>query len=129
MRITRLAALTISISLILLSTSCSSGDSSPTSSSPTTTQVQSLFAPGSCSARVGPYASIEGARLDMQRLRNAGYQTSQQPIGQGGIISGWSNRRYYFNVFRCQPTTGRCLTASALTSDLAGLLQHLKQLL
>jgi hypothetical protein len=30
----------------------------------------------------------------------AGYRTSGV-WGEGGVVSSWSNRRYYFNVFYC----------------------------
>ena len=51
-----------------------------------------------CSRTMGPYELMSQAQRIAREFRNAGYQTSGV-WGQGGIISSWSNRRYYFNVF------------------------------
>ena len=51
-----------------------------------------------CSQRMGPFGSIYAAESAAQYARAAGYETSGV-WGQGGIISEWSNRRYFFNVF------------------------------
>jgi hypothetical protein len=53
---------------------------------------------GECRRTIGGYQTIYAAEAAAQQARNAGYQTSGV-WGQGGIISDWSNRRYYFNVF------------------------------
>ena len=51
-----------------------------------------------CSQRMGPFGSIYAAENAAQLARAAGYETSGI-WGQGGIVSDWSNRRYFFNVF------------------------------
>lgn len=53
---------------------------------------------GECRRTIGGYESNYAAEAAAQQARNAGYQTSGV-WGQGGIISDWSNCRYYFNVF------------------------------
>ena len=51
-----------------------------------------------CSQRVGPFGSSYAAENAAQMARAAGYETSGI-WGQGGVVSDWSNRRYFFNVF------------------------------
>jgi hypothetical protein len=51
-----------------------------------------------CSQRLGPFGSISEAEAAAQLARSAGFDTSGV-WGQGGIVSDWSNRRYFFNVF------------------------------
>ena len=51
-----------------------------------------------CSQRMGPFGSINEAEVAAQLARTAGYDTSGV-WGQGGVVSDWSNRRYFFNVF------------------------------
>jgi hypothetical protein len=52
----------------------------------------------SCRNRMGPYQSNYEAEAVAQQARNVGYETSGV-WGEGGIVSDWSNRRYFFNVF------------------------------
>lgn len=51
-----------------------------------------------CRRTMGPYELISQAESAAQEFRNAGYETSGI-WGEGGIVSSWSNRRYYFNIF------------------------------
>jgi len=51
-----------------------------------------------CSQRMGPFGSIYEAESAAQLAQSAGYRTSGV-WGQGGVVSDWSNRRYFFNVF------------------------------
>ena len=51
-----------------------------------------------CSQRMGPFGSIYEAESAAQLAQSAGYQTSGV-WGQGGVVSDWSNRRDFFNVF------------------------------
>jgi hypothetical protein len=51
-----------------------------------------------CQLRMGPYTSQFAAELASQQARGLGYDTSGV-WGEGGIISQFSNRRYFFNVF------------------------------
>jgi hypothetical protein len=53
---------------------------------------------GECRRTMGGYSTIHEAQMAAQQAQYAGYQTSGV-WGQGGIISDWSNRRYFFNVF------------------------------
>ena len=54
-----------------------------------------------CQFRMGPYTSQYAAELASQQARSIGYDTSGV-WGEGGIISQFSNRRYFFNVlFGC----------------------------
>lgn len=53
-----------------------------------------------CARRAGPFASQGEAEHVAQQARMAGYRTSGV-WGEGGVVSSWSNRRYYFNVFYC----------------------------
>ena len=52
----------------------------------------------SCSRTMGPYNTYNAADHDAHRARRAGYRTSGV-WGQGGIVSAWSNRSYFFNLF------------------------------
>jgi hypothetical protein len=51
-----------------------------------------------CSRRMGPYVSYDAAFRAAQQARAYGYRTSGI-WGEGGVVSQWSNRRYFFNVF------------------------------
>lgn len=51
-----------------------------------------------CSRRMGPYVSYDAAFRDAQQARARGLQTSGV-WGEGGVVSQWSNRRYFFNLF------------------------------
>jgi hypothetical protein len=53
---------------------------------------------GGCQWRLGPFNSNYSAEAAAQKARSMGYDTSGI-WGEGGIISDWSNRRYFFNVF------------------------------
>jgi hypothetical protein len=53
---------------------------------------------GVCSQRAGPFETQNAAISAQQQARYSGYGTSGI-WGEGGIISDWSNRRYYFNIF------------------------------
>jgi len=57
-----------------------------------------LLAQSSCSQRMGPYQSQYAAQTAARSYQNQGYNTSGV-WGQGGVVSSWSNRRYFFNVF------------------------------
>ena len=60
-----------------------------------------LLAQGQCYQRMGPYMSQGQAERERRVLMSQGYSTSNV-WGEGGVISQWSNRRYFFNVFyRC----------------------------
>ncbi len=63
---------------------------------PSRTQFQ--LAQRECYKKMSPYLSHSQAERERQKLRRAGYSTSGV-WGEGGVISDWSNRRYYFNVF------------------------------
>jgi len=65
---------------------------------PPSTQLH--LAQRECSQRVGPFASQDEAQRAAQQYRYAGYRTSGV-WGEGGVVSSWSNRRYYFNVLYC----------------------------
>ncbi len=59
------------------------------------------LAQGQCSRRMGPYITYAAAEREARMYRNSGYNTSGV-WGEGGIVSQWSNRRWYFNLFyRC----------------------------
>jgi hypothetical protein len=51
-----------------------------------------------CRQRMGPYFTQYAAEVAAQQARYAGYEASGV-WGEGGIVSQWSNRRYFFNVF------------------------------
>ena len=51
-----------------------------------------------CSRRMGPYDSQYTANQEIQRARNAGYQTSGT-WGEGGMVSQSSNRRLLLQRF------------------------------
>ena len=54
-----------------------------------------------CQLRMGPYTSQYAAELGAQQARSIGYDTSGV-WGEGGSISQFSNRQYFFNVlFAC----------------------------
>ena len=53
---------------------------------------------GVCSRRYGPYLLQSQAYRWMRFAQSKGYRTSQV-YGIGGVISRYSNRRYYFNVY------------------------------
>jgi hypothetical protein len=53
---------------------------------------------GECRQLMGGYPTIYAAQMASQQAQNAGYNTSDV-WGQGGVISGWQNRRWYFYVF------------------------------
>lgn len=53
---------------------------------------------GECRKKMGPYLTEGQAKYEIQRLRTEGNSTSNA-WGEGGVISDWSNRRYYFNLF------------------------------
>ncbi|MGR8929953.1 MAG: hypothetical protein ACU836_04870 [Gammaproteobacteria bacterium] len=57
-----------------------------------------VLAQGQCAQKMGPYLSQSDALTAAQLFREQGYQTTGV-WGEGGVISQWSNRRYYFNVF------------------------------
>jgi hypothetical protein len=61
------------------------------------TLSQSLNAAG-CSQKRGPYLSESEAGRAAQHYRSRGYGISGV-WGEGGVVSNWSNRRYYFNIF------------------------------
>lgn len=61
-------------------------------------QIQ--LAQAQCAKRMGPYQSQQAAERDAQTYRNRGYNTSNV-WGEGGVVSQWSNRRYFFNVHLC----------------------------
>lgn len=58
---------------------------------------QSLNA-AECSRRMGPFFSQSEAERAAQYYRSQGYVISGV-WGEGGVVSNWSNRRYYFNIF------------------------------
>jgi hypothetical protein len=47
---------------------------------------------------MGPYLNQFSAETAAEQARNAGYEASGV-WGEGGVVSQWSNRRYFFNVF------------------------------
>jgi len=51
-----------------------------------------------CSYRMGPFLTQGAAETAAQQVRYLGY-TASGVWGEGGIVSQWSNRRYFFNVF------------------------------
>ena len=51
-----------------------------------------------CSYRMGPFLTQYAAEAAAQQARDLGYVASGV-WGEGGVISQWSNRRYFFNVF------------------------------
>ncbi|MBV9244574.1 MAG: hypothetical protein JO366_07165 [Methylobacteriaceae bacterium] len=51
-----------------------------------------------CSRRMGPYLTNDAAAAAAQEIQGAGYETSGI-WGEGGIVSDWSNRRYFFTIF------------------------------
>ncbi len=53
---------------------------------------------GSCRWRLGPFTSNYAAEGAAEKARSLGYEASGV-WGEGGIVSDWSNRRYFFNVF------------------------------
>lgn len=57
-----------------------------------------LLLAANCSQRVGPFTSQYAAQVRQQALQAQGYSTSGI-WGQGGVVSGSTNRRYFFNVF------------------------------
>ena len=57
-----------------------------------------LLAQGQCSKRMGPYQSQYAAQQEAQAYQSQGYSTSGV-WGEGGVVSSWSNRRYFFNLF------------------------------
>ena len=59
---------------------------------------QMQLAQAQCSKRMGPYQSQYAAEREAQRFRSRGYDTSGI-WGEGGVVSQWSNRRYFFNLF------------------------------
>ena len=50
-----------------------------------------------CTQRMGPFGSIYAAESAAQLARAAVYEISGV-WGQGGVVSDWSSRRYFFNV-------------------------------
>ena len=54
----------------------------------------------SCSKRMGPYLNQFSAQNAANYARSRGYDVSGV-WGEGGIVSAWSNRRYFFNIFYC----------------------------
>ncbi len=59
------------------------------------------IAQGQCSRRMGPYITYAAAEREAYMYRHRGYNTSGV-WGEGGIVSQWSNRRWFFNLFyRC----------------------------
>ncbi len=51
-----------------------------------------------CNKRMGPYLTQHEAENAAQSFRNRGFETSGV-WGEGGVVSHWSNRRYFFNLF------------------------------
>ena len=51
-----------------------------------------------CRQRMGPYLNQFSAETAAEQARSAGYEASGV-WGEGGVVSQWSNRRYFFNVF------------------------------
>jgi hypothetical protein len=51
-----------------------------------------------CNRRMGPFMSEYEAGRVAQSYRSRGYGVSGV-WGEGGVVSNWSNRRYFFNVF------------------------------
>lgn len=51
-----------------------------------------------CSKKMGPYASQYAAQAQLQGYQAKGYSTSGVWV-EGGVVSSWSNRRYFFNVY------------------------------
>ena len=51
-----------------------------------------------CTQRMGPFTSQYAAQVQQQAYQTQGYNTSGI-WGEGGVVSSWTNRRYYFNVF------------------------------
>jgi hypothetical protein len=47
---------------------------------------------------MGPFLTQYAAEAAAQQARDLGYVASGV-WGEGGVISQWSNRRYFFNVF------------------------------
>jgi hypothetical protein len=61
---------------------------------------QSLNA-AECSQRMGPFYTIAEAERVAYSYRTRGFGVSGV-WGEGGVVSDWSNRRYFFNIFwRC----------------------------
>ncbi|MEQ9642393.1 MAG: hypothetical protein RIM84_20365 [Alphaproteobacteria bacterium] len=53
---------------------------------------------GSCSQAVGPFNTQNQAFRVLREARARGYATG--PVyGQGGVVSRYSNRRWYFTVY------------------------------
>jgi len=56
---------------------------------------------GTCWRRIGPFQLQSQAARAASYYRSRGFRTSNV-YGQGGVVSNWSNRRYFFRVFyRC----------------------------
>lgn len=51
-----------------------------------------------CSQRMGPFTSQHAAQSQQQAYQAKGYSTSGV-WGEGGVVSSWANRRYFFNLF------------------------------
>ena len=51
-----------------------------------------------CTQRMGPFTSQSAAQVQQQAYQAQGYNTSGI-WGEGGVVSSWANRRYFFNVF------------------------------
>jgi hypothetical protein len=59
---------------------------------------ETLMLAGNCAQRMGPFTSQYAAQVQQQAYQARGYSTSGV-WGEGGVVSSWSNRRYFFNVF------------------------------
>ena len=57
-----------------------------------------LLSAAGCSQRVGPFTTQYEAAQAAQYYSSRGYGVSGV-WGEGGVVSSWSNRRYYFNIF------------------------------
>ena len=71
---------------------------SPTLSQPSSASRAIQLAQGQCRHLMGPYNNQSTAYYYLQQARYAGYQTSDV-WGQGGVVSNWSNRQYFFYVY------------------------------